>query len=349
MKTYRSLLAVAIAASVLSSCKKEDDPVKIESSTDFYVLNNGAWGANNANVVFYDSQTKTVTDDAFASANDKGLGDLGQDILVDGNDVYIAVAGSKVVFVTDADLKIKHEVVSDFEGTSLTPRYLTKGGDKVYVTYYEGFLGVINTNDWTVSLTAVGPNPEGVAYADGKLYVAISGGYVPGYCDYVSVVDAASFQKTSTITVNVNPKLVKACGNNVFVSSLGDYMMIPSMVQCIDAASGKVSDLDCSSPSSMALCGNSLYVLCGGYDELWNPLPGLVLKYDAKNPVAGSEFVKDGTKLPMAYSVAAAADYVFVGCSDYKTNGDVYVFGADGKLYDKFDSNGINPETVAAR
>ena len=56
------------------------------------------------------------------------------------------------------------------------------------------------------------------------------------------------------------------------------------------------------------------------------------------------KFVSDNTELPNAYSISATSDgYVYVGCSDYMTTGDVYVFTADGKLHDKFDSQGLNP------
>jgi hypothetical protein len=58
-------------------------------------------------------------------------------------------------------------------------------------------------------------------------------------------------------------------------------------------------------------------------------------------------FVTDGTTLPNAYSISATADgYVYVGCSDYVNTGDVYVFTPEGKLHDKFDSQGMNPLKV---
>ncbi|MCF0177840.1 MAG: hypothetical protein HUJ90_04365, partial [Bacteroidales bacterium] len=35
--------------------------------------------------------------------------------------------------------------------------------------------------------------------------------------------------------------------------------------------------------------------------------------------------------------------YIFVGESDYVSTGTMYVFTKDGKLYDKFDTGGLNP------
>ena len=56
------------------------------------------------------------------------------------------------------------------------------------------------------------------------------------------------------------------------------------------------------------------------------------------------EFVTDGTELPNAYSISAAADgNIYVGCSDYITTGEVCVFSKEGRLLHRFDSGGFNP------
>ena len=59
------------------------------------------------------------------------------------------------------------------------------------------------------------------------------------------------------------------------------------------------------------------------------------------------EFVTDNTTIPNAYSISVARDgYVYVGCSDYVSTGDVYVFNSEGKLHDSFDCMGMNPIVV---
>ena len=140
-----------------------------------------------------------------------------------------------------------------------------------------------------------------------------------------------------------------ASGEIIYLFSLGDYGASPAKVQSISATSLEVKDLDCTSPTAIALSGNTLYVMCGGYAADYTPLPATIYKYNAADGKRIGEFVTDGTSLPNAYSLSATDDFVWVGCSDYKTNGDMYVFTKDGKLYDKFDSQGINPIKVAAR
>lgn len=335
-----------LAAFAVLSCKQEIDP-EIPESTGVYVLNNGSWGLNDSSAGIYDTKTKVLSANVFSAVNGQALGDLAQDIFVDGEYVYIAVNGSKIIFVTDRNLKILRTITVSANGSSLSPRYFTAGGGKIYVTYYEGYLGEITPDSWTVRTTPVGANPEGLAYCGGAVYVANSGGLnYPEYDNTVSVVDAASFKETSKITVQVNPNLVKACGDNVFVSSFGDYAMEPAKVQCINTKTSQVTDLNYSNPSSIALYGDDLFILCGGYDEMWNPLPGKVYKHNARTNTEAGAFTAE--VVPAAYSLSATSGYVWVGASDYVNTGDVYVFDrATGALYDKFDSAGLNPICVA--
>ena len=338
---------IAIICFVAVSCDRHNNEEQV-FNTGAYVLNNGAWGENNASISRYDPEAKTMTARAFQKANGSPLGDLGQDIIPFGEKLFIAVNGSKTVFETDRDLKILGTITATADGNQLSPRYLCSGGGKVYVTYYEGYLGEIDPATSSARVTPVGPNPEGVVYYGGKIYVANSGGYLyPTYNNTVSVVDAATFKETSTITVNVNPSGMALVDKSIFVYSFGNYADVQPKVQKIDPATSKVTDLGYSSPSGIAACDSYLYVLCGGYDENWNPLPGTVYKYDVAAGKDLGNFVTDGTQMPNAYSISYSKGHVWVGCSDYKTNGDVYLFDVyTGKQIDKFDSQGINPIKV---
>lgn len=345
MKHNKIFLSLTLGLA-LCSCENssKDDITPICSGT--YILNNGNWGCNDSNIGIYDPSSKSFTANAFMTVNGQALGDLGQDIIGSGEDIYIAVNGSKTIFVTEAGLNIRQQINADIDGTRLSPRCFASSGTKVYVTYYEGYLGEI-ANDYSVRLCQVGPNPEGVAVAGGNLYVANSGGMNhPTYDNTVSVVSASDFAEISTIEVNVNPNKVEssADGDYVYVSSYGNYGDQPAKLQVITTADGRVSDLDYASVSAIAKGKDDvLYILCGGYDADWNPLPGTVYKHDMKSNKPLGAFVTDDTKLPDAYSISAAGDFVYVGCSDYKNTGDVYVFTSEGKLHDKFDSHGLNP------
>lgn len=347
MKISR-LLAVALIGAIVPGCDRTEDNDAVYGTGSTFVLNNGKWGDNNANIGIYDPQTRTFVPDAFLSQNGLMLGDLAQDIMRVEDEVYIAVNGSRTVFVTDNSLKIKRQLNAESGGNRLSPRYMTSGGGKVYVTYYEGYLGEIDpSRDYSIRVTKVGRSPEGLAYSDGHIYVANSGGAdYPDYDRTVSVVDAASFCEVSKIDVNVNPELVFAdkSGRYVFVSSIGDYAGNPAMLQRIDLNDGSVADLDYNiSKMHYNPDTDMLYILAGEYDSSWN-LNGKIYLHNVATDNAEGEFIKDGTTIPNAYSISAAADgYVYVGTSDYISTGDMYVFKPDGTLHDRFDTNGLNP------
>ena len=70
-------------------------------------------------------------------------------------------------------------------------------------------------------------------------------------------------------------------------------------------------------------------------------------RYDTVDGKDLGNFVTDGTTMPNAYSISFSKGHLWVGCSDYKTNGDVYLFDAStGKQVDRFDSQGLNPIKV---
>lgn len=347
LKTFATALLAALAFT-FAACSNDDveEPVGPDAVSEILVLNNGNWGANDANILGYDVVTQTASPNLFAKINGRQLGDLGQDIAAAGADLYIAVNGSQVVFVTDRALTIKHEVVAEADGVRLSPRSLSVAGDKVYVTYYEGYLGEINTADYSVRTTSVGLNPEGLAVANGKIYVANSGGlnYENGYDNTISVVDAKSFREERRLEVNTNPQnvVVSPDAQTLYVNSYGNYADVPALLQSINIATGEVSTFDyadvkhiCAGP------GDVLYVATGAYDENWQ-VTGMINVFNMQTQKAeGTLF---DTPVSNYYSLSYSGGYVFVGASDYQTNGDVYIYGVNGHLVAKLDAQGLNPQ-----
>ena len=348
MKKILSIAASLAALSLLAlSCSpsQNDEPV---SPVSYYVLNNGSWGQNNAGIGLYSTESETCTEDAFSKVNSKALGDLGQDMIEFRDHYYIAVNGSQIIYVTDRNLNIVAEVRASLDDgdTYLSPRYFTCDEYYVYVTYYEGYLGRINPDTYDVRTTEVGPNPEGLAYCNGEIFVANSGGYLyPTYNNTISVVNTGSMKEVGTITVNTNPCVVKCSGSTVFVFSYGDYGSIPSKVQYFKTDDlSNVQTLDYDSPSAIDVCDGTLYVMCGGYDSNWNPLPGTIYSYDIS---AGRKTGTVASDITDAYSLSVTDEYVWAGASDYVTNGDMYCFDRQtGELVSKFDTKGLNPIKV---
>lgn len=340
-----TFIFILLAASI--GCEPETTS-EIIPTHGIFILNNGNWGDNDSSIGIYDVNDKTYVPDAFFAANGVKLGDLGQDMVIVDDRIYIAVYGSQTVFVTDISLDVITQINAFKDGHRLSPRHFDVSDGKIFITYYEGYAGEISQADHSVRLTETGLNPEGLAVGGKYLYVANSGGMAyPDYDHTLSVIALDSFEEEYIIEVNANPVevITNSEGSAAYIFSYGDYTSYPSLVQVLDTETRQVSDLEYSSVSNIAKGkDDKLYILCAGYDEEWNPLPGKVYVHDMKRNACLGEFITDGTELPDAYSISCASDgYIYIGCSDYKNNGDMYVFDSCGRLHSIFDTQGLNP------
>jgi len=357
MKKLLSISLIFAAVLLFSACNKiEPDPSQKVIGTGYYVLNCGNWGSNDANIGIINLQTVSVEADAFKTANGKALGDLAEDAIEYGSRLYIAVYGSSTVFVTDKmTLKIEKAIADKSPlGGNLSPRHFTANGQSVYVTYYEGYVGEIDTMTLAVkNLVKVGDNPEDIVYCNGKLYVANSGGMnYPNFGNTVSVIDAATMKLERDIEVGLNPNHLAVDSNkNVYVLSWGDYAATPGQLQAINTTDYSVSTVSgVSNPQDMAMgVKGQLYVLTSSYDSDWNTTTDIVIYNTLDKRYMGS-LSSSATEIKNKYSISTdyslgeyAQGVIFIGTSDYVSTGDIYLFDYNGNKLCKMDTGGMNP------
>lgn len=353
-KIFVLLLSVSLV--FVSSCNIDtgDDVPPAVVTEGVYILNNGNYASNDASLTLYDPESKGTSANVFESANGKKLGDLAQDMLIYGGKMYIAVYNSKVIFVTDRKGKILKELrIFEDGGPNLSPRALLGHNGKVYATMYEGFLAQIDTLDFSRKLIEVGDNPEGLAAVDDKVFVANSGGmnFTVGkdYGNTVSVVTVQDImQEVATIEVASNPtKLLTNIRGEIFLISMGDYVSVPNTLQRIDPRSYDVHVLTDRPVTYMAMGSDSrLYYISAQYDENWNTISSVGV-YNTLTGLMEADFlVDDGTVIksaPTFISVDPVTNDVYIGTSDYVSEGDIYVFAKDKTLRHTFGSGGLNP------
>lgn len=338
---------------IVSSCTKNsngDDPNLPPQivTNGVYILNNGNYASNDAALSLYNPLNKSLTTNVFQSVNGRKLGDLAQSMLIYGNKMYIAVYNSKVLFVTDRNGKIEKELRITENGTALSPRNLIGHNGKVYVTLYEGYLGQIDTTGFSSTLVKVGDNPEGVVISKEKAFVANSGGMnYPVYGKTVSVVDINTMTEIKTIEVADNPTyLATNIRGEVYLISLGNYSDVFNTLQRIDPNSYSVSVLSERPVTYMSMGSDSkLYFISAQYDQNYTPEVSVGV-YNTLSGTMEADFVVDGTKIketPTCISVDPVTEEVYIGTSDYVSEGDMYVFSREGKLKDKFATGGLNP------
>ena len=315
-----------------------------------YILNSGKEGSNNTSLAYLDASTGELVADMFKNANGRKLGDTGNDVIIYGKKMYIAVTGSSIVFVTDLKGKAVKEITVGGESANLSPRHLAAGDGTVYVSYMEGYLGAIDTASFSVKKVKVGALPEGVAYANKKVYVANSDGYnyEEGYGKTVSVIDAATFTVSKTLDVALNPQRFHVVSDNkVYLIALGDYTDVPARLQKIDTATDTVTDIPDVEPTNMAIGkGGMAYILSNEYDENWRALSRYYVFDTAKERITGE--LVSSADIPNGYSIYThkATGNIYIGTSDYISNGDVYVVSPEGEIKMKFDTGGLNPIAI---
>ena len=223
-----------------------------DSYTNLYVLSEGLMGANNASLDLFNPASGTYYRNVFSYIN-FSLGDTANDIIAVGDEIWIAVNGSDLVEVFDA-ASLLHK--SSIPVTS--PRFMATDGQNVYVTSYNGAYisyklnpetngydidevknpkgAVVKINAGTKQIAGtveVGYQPEGVAVAGDKLYVANSGGIsvnvTYAYDNTISVIDLETFSASGTLTGEDNAKeLFVDSEGDLWEHALGDYYMVHS-------------------------------------------------------------------------------------------------------------------------
>lgn len=268
-------LLLFCGALVFAACQKDPVPSKdaaldgvtvdvsaiSTSAQKIFVLNEGGMGSNNATLDFLRFEDGKYITGAFKKMNPTvggGLGDVGNDIAIHGDEVWMVINNSGLVEVVSAVDETEIATV-----TVPTPRNIAFDDKYAYVTSWAGAFVTygadysvtdssnpkgqvyrINLNTKKVEGTVeVGYQPEGIACYDGKLYVANSGGIssqLPptySYDNTVSIIDAATFQVEKTVEVQVNLKNVYADGKGtIYVTTLGNYYDVHSGLYAIQAS-----------------------------------------------------------------------------------------------------------------
>lgn len=336
------LCATMMMLPFFTSCSKDDDDDEViepaETFEYIYVLNSGLMNGNNASLTRYSVEDKIVTQGFFEKQNGRRLGDTGQDILVYGSKIYIAMSGESTIEVTDLDAKSIKQIKTEGE-----PRGLAAYEGKVYATYYNGYVARIDTASFAVDKVAVGRNPEQLTVANKKLYVANSGGLdYPNYDKTVSVIDIATFKETKKIEVIINPCNITSDDNgNVYVVSVGNYGDIPNTLQKIAANTDVVSVVSDINGTYLATIGNTLYSIFAQWGE-----PAFFYSYNtANNTVISNNFIGT-TSVASPNFLSADEDsgdiYISDISSGYTNDGDMYVFDKTGKFLFTFET-GLTP------
>ncbi|MFW5972894.1 MAG: YncE family protein [Bacteroidota bacterium] len=188
-------------------------------SQGVYIGNQGDFGTGNGSVSFYDPASNTAT----TVISD--LESIVQSIELHGGRLYVAANTAGRVDVFDA---ASRDRIGTVEGL-VSPRYMAFSNDRLFITnlydasgtFSGGTVTVAGLDDLSLEREiTVGNNPEGIAAAGSRIYVANQGF---GEGQTLSVIDAETLEVVQTVDVACDgPRTVIADNeDDVFVFCTG--------------------------------------------------------------------------------------------------------------------------------
>lgn len=352
LKNLLKLLALLFMATVsFTACDDEEDDSNDptdETTADFkkksgiYILNQGVYGSNNASISFLDYSSNTMYNNVFEAANERKLGDTGQDGIVYGSKMYIVVNGSNTIEIVDS--KTCKSIKSLQSTIATSPRDVIAYNGKIYISMYDGQVARLDTTTLEYDkFVKVGPNPEEMAVANDFLYVVNSDGlnYNNGYTDgkSVSKINLATFTEVKKISVAVNPTKISADSKgNVIVLSMGNYADVPATLQKITSDDNVVKYNIAA--TLMTVNDTVLYTINA-------PWGATKLDCIAISTISGQvinpDFLKgdDIPANPIKIEIDPTNGDILIGAyysaSDFTSNGYFYVFDKTGNFKKKYN------------
>lgn len=354
-KVYRGALCACVAGFVLASCEPVNhggDEAPVVSKPDVFILCEGVYEANNADVSAYKSDSMVCTGEYYLKQNGQYLGDTGQDILYHKGHLYVSVYGSS--YVAKLDLDGRELCRYSFSAEEGQPRYLAAKGDYIYVTLYSGQVAKMDASELrVVGYAPVGKNPEGIVVYNNQLLVANSGW---GEDNTVTVIDGGTFKPVATITVEWNPQQFVLAGDSVYLLANGQYdenWNCDYPVQSINVA--ELTARTITHASRAVAYDGTLYLCNSVTDWATYETTNAFFTYDVESGVVDTtsflqgdtEEVASNSVYMMEVNPKNGELYIGLAGNKFVSSGMIHRYAPDGTLIHRFDVQGANPNQAA--
>lgn len=368
MKQKRKHMAVwayCLLGCLCASCSSNDAPgVEEESKVALpdrrmFILNEGSYENNNAGITFYaPSNDASIIGDIYKVQNTADLGQYGQWMIAQGGHIYVVVHGSNYLsMMNNACVEERRLSFGSHPELQGGVRDVVARDNYLYADFYGGVVAKINASTLEIEKiqSGVGHNVEKMTVAGDKLYVTDAykiddkGTYV--YLDEVVVLDVNTLEKLKTIKVDMNPNFVLTAGGKVVLVSYGDYYTVDYSLQLIDPQNDAVTRLNVQA-NKCCVWGDKLVFSLSTYNYESNDYTTTFGMYDLLTGRVDKENVLHDMPAALyresVYMMDVDADTgdLYIGTTDYFSNGDVYRFGSDGSFKEQFETGSINPKVA---
>ena len=342
-----------------------DMPTESGSGDRLLVLCEGLWGLDNSTISYVDNGV--LTNGWFKQQNPgMHLGDTGNDI-IQVNDTLIAVSvnWSNIIQYMYPNGK----AIAATEDIPNNRRLATDGKRYLFCTSYanKGYVAKVDlVSKEIVATCKVGYEPEGIAYYEGKLFVANTGGYSFQEKDHqyestISVVDVESMKELRRIDVGcINLYgTMSQCGQFICINSAGDYYDTKPKTIVLDMSTEKFRVYDfpatynCVYENRFYLIGSEFSYSSGAdggykYSVHSIDLPSMK-EYEGFGKYNFAVETIMQMQSPYCIYISPYSGHLYVtDARSYATNGYLYEFDPEKVEFTKLKLQGLNPGHVVA-
>ena len=227
IKLHILLIIIGLAACDDAPDNPDADNDINKGTKGAFVMCEGLWGMDNASIVKYDADSESFSQDFYANANPGfHLGDVANDLVIRGDTAFVLVSVSKTLeLFRVSDGEQLGRII--FNSGSM-PRKLCIVNDSIaYVSDLNNHC-IIKVNYRALEILEdvipVGPAPEGLAYYQGKLFIANSGAgdllYEEENAGTIFVLDmeSQSIEKIPGLFANVSELLINEKNNKLYAA-----------------------------------------------------------------------------------------------------------------------------------
>ncbi len=346
------ILTAMILTTLLWTCEKNptgnNGTLKPPQYDGAFIVNEGAWGASNGSLSFYEFGSGAIQNAIFKNANpdyDEPLGDVVQSVAVIDTFAWVVVNQSHKIELIGLR-SWKHVTTINLPGGS-SPRQIVDGGNgKAYVTLSgQHAVGVIDIEQRTLrdETIAVGRYPYEMLVINNRGFVVNSGW---GNDSTVSVLDLENDRVSTTINVRHNPTALALDESGlIHVLCTGRYAF--GNQTATDGAIYTINPANARKTDSLLIAGHPTHITIGnkqtGYFIHNNQR---IVSYATDELTILNDSLATEPDYPYGLEADIANDRIFVlDALDLSQKGFLYIYNPQGVLQETHRV-GIAPGSV---
>ncbi len=319
-----------------AGCEETSPGLRPVSGDGLFVLNEGVYGQNNAEITYYSFVDGSVGENMYSRINPgRVLGDVANSVAEGGRELFLVVNNSNKIEIVDRSTLYSTGTV--YLGAS--PRQMVwVSPDKGYVSNMDSTISVIDIFLRSVGRTiTVGPYPEGMIVAGDKLYVAVSGF---GSGQVVRVIDTATDAIVGSIGVPDGPIYFARRSDGMILLACSGYMDYLNPANDTDGAMVLIDPATDTVVDEMRIPGHPGKFVVGPNDVVYMIGPGTftggpVWELDASTLTVISEDFIPGTWYGIGLDPVTG--HVFAAdAKGFATNGVVSIYDRSGLKLGEF-------------